>query len=246
MSVNKEQIATTTHHGGAWKVAYADFVTAMMALFMILWISAQDEEILLSTSQYFASPFNSPMDKSSGVMSGEGNGIGTSGGSADSMNNTVDSTTMNELSREFYRLLDMEEAAIDNSIEVEVTGEGLFITVHDDNDSPLFKENDTELSRQGLFILQNLAWLLDRHNMKIQIGSHAPAGAGDPTKGMGPWELTAIRSNIVREQLKKYALNEHSVNEISAYGDSQLLPGEEPTSLRNQRIEINLVVNKPN
>lgn len=242
MSENKKK---TTHHGGAWKVAYADFVTAMMALFMILWISAQDEEILLATSEYFASPFNSPMDKSSGVMTGEGNGIGTSSGSADSLNNSVDSNIMNELAREFYRLLDMEEAAIDNSVEVEVTGEGLFITVHDSNDSPLFDDNDTELSTKGLFILQNLAWLLDRHKMKIQIGAHVPKGAGDPERGVGPWELTAIRANVVREQLKKYALDENAVNEISAYGDSQPLDDVPADSPRNQRIEINLIVNKP-
>src|SRR5438045_6330942 len=56
------------HHGGAWKVAYADFVTAMMALFMVLWISAQDERILLATSKYFQNPFHSPLKASSGVM----------------------------------------------------------------------------------------------------------------------------------------------------------------------------------
>src|SRR3954470_4693570 len=56
------------HHGGAWKVAYADFVTAMMALFMVLWISAQDKEILISTSQYFQNPFKSPMNANAGVM----------------------------------------------------------------------------------------------------------------------------------------------------------------------------------
>src|SRR5438045_8982314 len=56
------------HHGGAWKVAYADFVTAMMALFMVLWISAQDQKILIATSKYFQNPFHSPMDANSGVM----------------------------------------------------------------------------------------------------------------------------------------------------------------------------------
>src|SRR3954469_166906 len=56
------------HHGGAWKVAYADFVTAMMALFMVLWISAQDEKILIATSRYFQNPFHSAMSANSGVM----------------------------------------------------------------------------------------------------------------------------------------------------------------------------------
>src|SRR5476649_2639375 len=55
------------HHGGAWKVAYADFVTAMMALFMVLWISAQDKKILIATSHYFQSPFSSPLSEHSGI-----------------------------------------------------------------------------------------------------------------------------------------------------------------------------------
>ncbi len=54
--------------GGAWKVAYADFVTAMMALFMVLWISAQDEKILIATSKYFQNPFTSPVNATNGVM----------------------------------------------------------------------------------------------------------------------------------------------------------------------------------
>src|SRR6185295_6896389 len=62
------------HHGGAWKVAYADFVTAMMALFMVLWITAQDKEILLATSRYFKQPFNAMTDRSVGVLPGKSGG----------------------------------------------------------------------------------------------------------------------------------------------------------------------------
>ena len=68
------------HHGGAWKVAYADFVTAMMALFMVLWISSQNQKILISTAQYFQNPFRSPMDASSGVMPFNSNKSTTSSG----------------------------------------------------------------------------------------------------------------------------------------------------------------------
>src|SRR5476649_580688 len=56
------------HHGGAWKVAFADFMTAMMALFMVLWICAQDQKIVIATARYFQNPFNSPLEKSSGIM----------------------------------------------------------------------------------------------------------------------------------------------------------------------------------
>ena len=62
------------HHGGAWKVAYADFVTAMMALFMVLWICSQDKKILLATSKYFKQPFKALDDRSAGIMQGKESG----------------------------------------------------------------------------------------------------------------------------------------------------------------------------
>src|SRR5438045_4688966 len=71
------------HHGGAWKVAYADFVTAMMALFMVLWISAQDQKILIATSQYFQNPFRAPMNATSGVLPFNSNQTTTSKGEND-------------------------------------------------------------------------------------------------------------------------------------------------------------------
>jgi flagellar motor protein MotB len=64
--------------GGAWKVAYADFVTAMMALFMVLWISSQDKEVLIATSRYFQQPFNSPLNASAGILNLDGKQISES------------------------------------------------------------------------------------------------------------------------------------------------------------------------
>ncbi len=66
--------------GGAWKVAYADFVTAMMALFMVLWISSQDQKILIATSHYFQNPFNSPLKASSGVLDKDSNQLSSKNG----------------------------------------------------------------------------------------------------------------------------------------------------------------------
>ena len=73
----------SAHHGGAWKVAYADFVTAMMALFMVLWICSQDKEILIATSRYFQSPFKSPLDAKSGLLQFDSNKPANSTGSSD-------------------------------------------------------------------------------------------------------------------------------------------------------------------
>ena len=102
------------HHGGAWKVAYADFVTAMMALFMVLWISAQDNKILIATSQYFQNPFHSPMDATSGVLPFNSNKTthseGKDAGDAkeQSNNKQVQLSFLNSVAAEFYRLLHVD------------------------------------------------------------------------------------------------------------------------------------------
>src|SRR5476649_877211 len=81
------------HHGGAWKVAYADFVTAMMALFMVLWICSQDKEILIATSRYFQSPFKSPLDAKSGLLKFDSNKPANSSGSGKADGSAANSST---------------------------------------------------------------------------------------------------------------------------------------------------------
>ena len=107
------------HHGGAWKVAYADFVTAMMALFMVLWICAQDKKILLATSRYFQSPFRSPLHANSGVMPYEkttnqshekGKDDDSTGQNAPSDSNKhIELSFLNSVAADFYRLLNIEQ-----------------------------------------------------------------------------------------------------------------------------------------
>src|SRR5450755_2996562 len=106
-------------HGGAWKVAFADFMTAMMALFLVLWISAQDQKILIATSKYFRSPFNSPLQDHSGIMPFNKDDNSTS--SPKSQENAsssaqkspdqdkqVDLNFFNSVASDFYRLLKLE------------------------------------------------------------------------------------------------------------------------------------------
>src|SRR5882757_6749546 len=107
--------AAAAHHGGAWKVAYADFVTAMMALFMVLWITAQDKEILLATSRYFKQPFNAMTDRSVGVMPGKNGGsVGN-----DKTRNTASAANlsfMNALASELSKMLDVQDTATDDDV----------------------------------------------------------------------------------------------------------------------------------
>ena len=243
------------HHGGAWKVAYADFVTAMMALFMVLWISAQDDEILIATSQYFQSPFRSPMDSSSGVLPFNSNktsqGSGKEAGSekAPDRNKQIQMTFLNSVAADFYRLLHLDANLESKPIDVQVTTDGLRVTLFDRAKRPLFTTDGTEFTEWGSFVLQNLAWTIDRHQFSVTIDGHAGMRAAATTparKDYSNWELSADRANAARRLLVHYAVEPALIERVTGYADTKPLDGEPAEADANQRITLNLTLTAKN
>lgn len=231
--------------GGAWKVAYADFVTAMMALFMVLWISAQDQEILIATSQYFQSPFNSPMDASMGVLSdGAGSGSNQSSGE-DVETSMADTEMLNKLARDFYKHLNIDETQDDAPLEVTVTNDGLRVRVYDRNERPIFSEDGAKFTEWGEFVMQNLAWLIERRPFKVRIDGHTAAGEHRSTSEYGAWELSADRANATRRALQYYAVPAEKIEQVSGFGSTVTIDGVPAESRSNDRIELSLVVLEP-
>jgi chemotaxis protein MotB len=230
------------HHGGAWKVAYADFVTAMMALFMVLWISSQDKQILLATSQYFKQPFNALTDKSVGVMQGK------DGGSQGKDKNAETATAanlafLNALAKELNRMLNISDAAeTDQPVDVAVTSDGLRVDVYDRANRPIFDKNKATFTPWGKFVMQNLAWIVDHNRFKATIDGHAAKGTVLPDPNYGLWDLTADRANAARRLLEKYAVNPSKIARVAGYADTQPLPNLPPDAEANQRITVCLSI----
>ena len=236
------------HHGGAWKVAYADFVTAMMALFMVLWISAQDEKILISASKYFQNPFHSPMQASSGVMpfntnkSSKTDGTDTGTEKEHDSSKLIHLTFLNSVAADFYRLLHLDEALEDKPIDIQVTSDGLRVTLYDRAQRPLFVGNTTEFTEWGQFVLQSMAWVIDRHRFKVTIDGHTRANLSLKTPGYSSWELSADRANAARRQLVHFAVDTTRIERVTGYAESKPLPGQVPESESNQRVTLNLAL----
>ena len=236
------------HHGGAWKVAYADFVTAMMALFMVLWISAQDQRILLATSQYFQNPFHSPMNANSGVMPfnskqnshSEGRDQGTE--KEQSRDKHVEVTFLNSVAADFYRLLHLDQNLEDKPIDIQVTSDGLRITLFDRAKRPLFEDDSTELTEWGKFIMQNLAWMIDRHHFRVTIDGHTRAPSGPVQSDDRGWELSAARANASRRTLVHYAVDPELIERVTGYAGTRPLPDASPTAEANQRVTLSLAL----
>ena len=238
--------------GGAWKVAYADFVTAMMALFMVLWISAQDKEILIATSEYFQNPFKSPMDASSGVMpfnntkSSQSQGREKGSEKAQDRDKQVQMTFLNAVAADFYRLLHLDETLDSKPIDIRVTTDGLRVTLFDRVKRPLFLPNSTEFTEWGTFVLQNMAWSIERHAFNVTIDGHARGGIEDMKPDYSKWELSADRANSARRRLVHYAVDPKQIERVTGYGDTKPPDGESPDSESTDRLTLNLTLTAKN
>ena len=246
-------MAKKAHHGGAWKVAYADFVTAMMALFMVMWICSQDKKILLSTSHYFQSPFRSPLSANSGVMPYGKSSQSSSGSSKQEDNSTgqgktsdkdkhIELSFLNSVAADFYRLLHIDQDFADKPVDIQVTSDGLRMTLYDRAKRPLFAENGAEFTPWGKFVMQNLAWLIDQHHFRVTIDGHTRSNLDLHQENYTSWELSTDRANSARRSLVHFAVEPELIERIAGYGDTQPLAGEAPDSQANQRITISLAL----
>jgi chemotaxis protein MotB len=234
--------------GGAWKVAYADFVTAMMALFMVLWISAQDQKILLATSKYFQNPFHSPMNATSGVMPFNSNKSTQSEGKdqgeekEQSRDKQIQLTFLNSVAADFYRLLHLDKDLENKPIDVQVTTDGLRVTLFDRAKQPLFVSDTAVFTEWGTFMMQNLAWMIDRHHFHVAIDGHTRANITSTRENYSSWELSADRANSARRSLVHFAVEPELVERVTGYADTKPLAGERPESEANERVTISLTL----
>jgi chemotaxis protein MotB len=237
--------------GGAWKVAYADFVTAMMALFMVLWISAQDKEILIATSEYFQNPFRSPMDATSGVLPFNSNKTSKSSGSESGESEAdrskqISMTFLNSVAADFYRLLNLDENLAGKPIDIQVTSDGLRVTLFDRAQRPIFQSGTTDLTEWGTFVLQNMAWTIERHGFNVTIDGHAGTKATPSSKSnYSNWELSADRANAARRTLVYYAVAPKQIERVTGYADTRPLDGENGPDA-NERVTLNLTLTAKN
>jgi chemotaxis protein MotB len=215
----------------------------MMALFMVLWISAQDKQILLATSSYFKQPFNALSKSSIGVMKTESGGSRGKDKSRESAA-AANLSFLTALARELNRMLNVSDVTREKPVDMEVTSDGLKVTLYDRQSQPLFEKGTATFTDWGTFVMQNLAWLADRNHLRVTIDGHTASGFVPTVKDYGPWELSADRANASRRLLEFYAVDPKKIERVSGYGETKPLPNLPPDSESNQRITISLNVNK--
>jgi chemotaxis protein MotB len=240
------------HHGGAWKVAYADFVTAMMAFFLVMWLVTQDSIIKENVAGYF----NNPSGWGKGPV-GQGTNSILKGGDAilkQSVTSPLEPRTMTESrAREVLRqagerisdalsgLPDFE--SIKEHVDMELTEEGLRIELIEASSTSkdsayFFAIGSAEFSDKGRMILTAIAREISKISNNVVIEGHTDSRQYIYKDKYSNWELSADRANSARKLMESTGVKDGQIGEIRGYAYNRLKFPENPFDPRNRRISI--------
>jgi len=231
--VIKKKGAHGGHHGGAWKVAYADFVTALMSLFIVLWLMNQSEQIKKAVAGYFNDP------KGTGsllgtTMSGTGNSAATA--AAQDKNLQQLEELKQKLEQEIQARKDLEK--LNKQIEITITPEGLRIELIEDKNGTFYQSGSARLSPSGQELLALLAAELKTLPNQLLIEGHTDAAQYSPNGDYSNWELSADRANAARRLLQADGVRADQVTQVRGYADQFLRVKSNPFDPSNRRITI--------
>lgn len=257
------------HHGGAWKLAYADFVTAMMAFFLLMWLlGSTSGSDLKGVADYFINP-NKMITQSSNT--GDSNSILKGGGK--DLSRTVgqvkagespaktksqdakaaqkeferrEKMSLNELKKNIEALIEGNSVLrqFKNQLLIDVTSEGLRIQIIDEKNRPMFDTSSAELKPYTKVILREIGRALNAVPNKVSFAGHTDAAQfSGGEKGFSNWELSANRANASRREMIAGGMDENKVLRVVGLSSTQLFDKNDPLSSANRRINI-LVLNK--
>lgn len=266
--VKKIKKANHAPHGGAWKIAYADFVTAMMAFFLLMWLlGSTSKGDLQGIAEYFRTPLRIAM------FGGEGSGASSTvipGGGRDltqtqgQMNNARSSSSA-DAKRAALRAVEQQERnrlrevktrleeaiasnptleQFKNQLLLDITTEGLRIQIVDEKNRPMFAMSSAQLQPHTRTILREIGKVLNDVPNKISLSGHTDATAySSGEKSYSNWELSADRANASRRELIAGGMDEAKVMRVVGLASAVLLDKEDPFNPVNRRISI-IVMNK--
>jgi chemotaxis protein MotB len=223
------------HHGGSWKVAYADFVTAMMALFLVLWLVSQaDIKLKEAIANYFRSP--GVFTSIKGGILNRPSKLSKDPNPADDEQALMSAAVM--LRKSFQRKPEFE--SIKDQVKIEVTEEGLRIQILDKAERVSFSPGRAELTQEARSILHEVARAICSLPNPIFIGGHTDRRLFPKDSPYTNWELSADRANAARRFLETSCVSPEQIRRVIGYADTEPLIPSDPYAPANRRISITL------
>jgi chemotaxis protein MotB len=228
------------HHGGSWKVAYADFVTAMMALFLCLWLTAQDTKIKDAVERAFTNPFSSVTKESTGIIQNKENTASEKQAGKFESVSAVEMETMRHVSEDLTKLLQQQDQA-ESSVKIELTPDGLRINVFDRSHKPIFEPDTDNFTQYGSWVFSTLAWEISRYKtFKIELEGHTETNLQAGREGVNKWELSTERANAARRKVVQSGVLDGQICKVSGYADTAPMADSSPDSEMNRRVTVML------
>jgi len=258
------------HHGGAWKIAYADFVTAMMAFFLLMWLlGSTSQGDLKGIADYFSTPLKVALSGGSGsgdsshIIKGGGRDLTrlegqVKNGDIEAARRTVNLKAAQQefarverqkLSELQGRLVDLIEATpalkqFKRQLLIDITMDGLRIQIVDEQNRPMFAIGSATLQPYTRDILREIAKVLNDVPYRLSISGHTDATQYSGGElGYSNWELSADRANASRRELMAGGLDEKKIARVIGLASSVQFDPENPRGAVNRRISI-VVMNK--
>lgn len=223
------------HHGGAWKVAYADFVTAMMALFIVLWLMNSSKQIQEAVGGYFKDPTGTAKQVGSDMVGAGENFI-------------VNKDNMQQLKEQLQKAI-KEVPNFDkmkNHIDMTVTNEGLRIELSESEKGTFFDSGSSKISGDGGELLKTLAEELGKLPNTLAMEGHTDSKQYAAGSNYGNWELSSDRANAARRLMQDNGIREDQVTQVRGFADQRLRKKEDPLDPANRRISLIVqYLNKP-
>jgi len=222
----KKKKGHSGHHGGAWKVAYADFVTAMMAFFMVMWLLNSSVKVKKAISTYFQDP------SGSGELSGS-----SSAGSGESLNISQDKMKdlKDELEQAFKKSPDYEK--LKDYVQMSVTGDGLRIELLESEQGMFFQSGSPNPSNVGEELIIRMAEQLGQLPNQLLIEGHTDARPLH-RKEYTNWELSVDRANSARRIMEEHGLRPGQVLQVRGFADQNLRDKDNPDAPSNRRVSV--------
>jgi chemotaxis protein MotB len=230
------------HHGGAWKVAYADFVTAMMALFIVLWIVGQSNAVKTAISMYFTNP--NVFSGGAGILEG-----------ASKVNQKTElipkpEPLQKDRSQEEVEKLRAEAKKIEGMVsanpvfekfkekfEITITKDGMRIELIEDSKGLFFDIGSARLKPEAMKLLRLIAAEIGKLPNNVVVEGYTDARPY-VTPGYSNWELSADRANAARKLLEENGLRKDQITEVRGYADRYLRQPDKPLDFSNRRVNI--------
>ncbi len=247
MSANKsiiikkvKKVTAAGHHGGAWKVAYADFVTAMMAFFLLLWLlNMSSDEKRIRLSRYFKH-FSIYTEGGTSFLGKSSEIFNESGESSDKVFRNPkgrDNVNVENKKKGIETGISGELGGTGEQVKLDITKEGIRIQIIDKDGSEMFEQGKNRLTPRGKEVLESVGKNIKELENKISIEGHTDSTPVEK-KDYGNWELSTERALAARRQLQFAGLDSKRFIHVAGYADNSPLVKDNPSDPTNRRISI--------